>query len=91
MPAFFFRVVSLNAMAVTTKQVHIHLQEMSERYAKEFPNLSIARIAKDFGTTVEELQPHLERLKAFGLISHHGKSTSVVKLTEEGKLFNVAF
>ncbi len=76
-------------MTVTTKQVHIHLQEMSSRYKKENPNLNIGIIAKEFGTTVETIQPHLDRLKSLGLVCYHTvKNTVSVKLTKKGKLFD---
>ena len=79
-------------MIVTTKQVHVHLQEMNSRYKRENPNLAVGRIAKDFGTTVEVLQPHLDRLESLGFIAYHTVKDKVsVILTKQGKLFNAEF
>ena len=75
-------------MTMTTRQLHIHLQEMDKRYKKENPNLTIHRIAKDFGATIEALQPHLDRLESLGLISYAGKHKESVKLTKNGTKFS---
>ena len=65
---------------------------MSSRYKSENPNLAIGRIAKDFGTTAEAIQPYLDRLKSLGLIAYHTVKDKVsVTLTKEGKLFNAEF
>ena len=61
---------------------------MSRRYKKENPNLTIARIAKDFGTPIDALQPHLDRLIALGLVCYHKKSKASIRLTEDGKLLD---
>lgn len=70
---------------VTSRQVHLKIQEISNSYETQSPLLHIDTLVAEFNIDKSQLSTHLITLEQSGLIAYYVGDNDVIKLTELGK------